>query len=492
MSALFIMKTLLHHQKIFSALLLWLVVFQVVAEGQEPVTVTVNGVTAIAETDDNFVCATLDWWPPNKCNYNQCPWGRASVLNLNLENPILQKAIKAFNPLRIRIGGSLQDQVVYQIGEHGRQCPTFRKTNDGLFGFSRGCLPMKRWDEVNHLFNETGVIVTFGLNALAGRQKTSDGLWNGPWDSSNARDFVQYTVLKGYNVDSWEFGNELSGSGVAARVDAKQYAQDLITLKSFLNDLYQNSSTLPLVIAPGGFFDQQWYSQLLENSGPGVLDVLTHHIYNLGAGVDPGLKSKILNPFFLSEIAQTFKDLQQTIQEFGPWSSAWVGESGGAYNSGGRLVSNTFINSFWYLDQLGIALLWHRLMGNKVLKTTIDGSAYLRAYTHCAKDTTGITLLLINLSNTTTFHITVRDDVNLVPIEVSAESPQREEYKLRPEDGNLVSQTMLLNGRPLELTEDGDIPPLQPTIVDGNKPIAIDPLSIAFFTLEDFQAPACA
>lgn len=50
------------------------------------------------------------------------------------------------------------------------------------------------------------VIVTFGLNALAGRQKTSDGLWNGPWDSSNARDFVQYTVLKGYNVDSWEFG----------------------------------------------------------------------------------------------------------------------------------------------------------------------------------------------------------------------------------------------------------------------------------------------
>lgn len=81
-------------------------------------------------------------------------------------------------------------------------------------------------------------------------------------------------------------GNELSGSGVAARVDAKQYAQDLITLRSFLNDLYQNSSTLPLVIAPGGFFNQQWYSQLLENSGPGVLDVLTHHIYNLGAGMN--------------------------------------------------------------------------------------------------------------------------------------------------------------------------------------------------------------
>ncbi|CAN6441471.1 unnamed protein product [Victoria cruziana] len=403
----------------------------------------------------------------------------------------------AFKSLRVRIGGSLQDQVVYQTGKHGGQCHKFRKTDDGLFGFSSGCLPMKRWDKVNHLFSQSGVVVTFGLNALVGRQKTSDGLWSGPWDSSNARHFVKYTVLKGYNVDSWEFGNELSGSGVAARVDAKQYAADLFTLRAVLNDLYQSSSKIPLVLAPGGFFDEQWYSQLLGNSGPQVLDVLTYHIYNLGA------EQNSLNPFYLSEIAQTFKDLQLTIQEFGPWSSAWVGESGGAYNSGGRLVSNTFINSFWYLDQLGMsstfntkvycrqaliggnyallntttfvpnpdyysALLWHRLMGNKVLQTTIDGTAYLRAYTHCSKTTKGITLLLINLSNTTTFQIRVWEDTNLDPIEVSAENEQRDEYKLKPKDGNL------------------------PTTVDGKKPTTIDPLSIAFITFKDFQAPACA
>lgn len=67
---------------LLSALQLWLVAFQVSATGHVPVTVTVKGVTAVAETDDNFVCATLDWWPPDKCNYNQCPWGKASVLNL--------------------------------------------------------------------------------------------------------------------------------------------------------------------------------------------------------------------------------------------------------------------------------------------------------------------------------------------------------------------------------------------------------------------------
>lgn len=44
--------------------------------------VIVKGVTSIAKTDDNFICATLDWWPENKCDYNQCPWGKAGILNL--------------------------------------------------------------------------------------------------------------------------------------------------------------------------------------------------------------------------------------------------------------------------------------------------------------------------------------------------------------------------------------------------------------------------
>ncbi|KAH1193125.1 Heparanase-like protein 1 [Glycine max] len=49
------------------------------------------------------------------------------------------------------------------------------------------------------------------------------------------------------------------------------------------------------------------------------------------------------------------RNLSKTIKIYGPWSSAWVGEAGEAYNSGGNHVSNRFLNSFWYLDQLGIA-----------------------------------------------------------------------------------------------------------------------------------------
>lgn len=60
--------------------------------------------------------------------------------------------------MRIRVGGSLQDQVVYNVGYANADCPQFTRTTDGLFGFSKGCLPQKRWDELNDLFNQTGYI----------------------------------------------------------------------------------------------------------------------------------------------------------------------------------------------------------------------------------------------------------------------------------------------------------------------------------------------
>lgn len=62
----------------------------------------------------------------------------------------------ALKPLRIRLGGSLQDQVVYEVGSLEFPCHPFQKKKGGLFGFSKGCLHMKRWDELNHFFNETG------------------------------------------------------------------------------------------------------------------------------------------------------------------------------------------------------------------------------------------------------------------------------------------------------------------------------------------------
>uniref|UniRef100_A0A1J3IJ14 Heparanase-like protein 2 n=1 Tax=Noccaea caerulescens TaxID=107243 RepID=A0A1J3IJ14_NOCCA len=515
----------------------------------EQTTIVIDGAHRIAETDENFVCATLDWWPPEKCNYDQCPWGYASLINLNLASPLLAKAIQAFKTLRIRLGGSLQDQVIYDVGDLKTPCSQFKKTDDGLFGFSQGCLYMNRWDELNRFFKATGALVTFGLNALYGRNKLSGNAWGGVWDHINTQDFMKYTVSKGYAIDSWEFGNELSGSGIGASVSEELYAKDLIVMKDVIKKVYKNSRTKPLVLAPGGFYEEKWYSDLLRLSGPGVLDVMTHHIYNLGPGNDPELVNRILDPKYLSDISGKFENVNRTIQENGPWAAAWVGEAGGAFNSGGRQVSETFINSFWYLDQLGMsakhntkvycrqalvggfyglleketfvpnpdyysALLWHRLMGKGVLGVQTNASEYLRAYVHCSKGRAGITILLINLSKHTTFTVgvsngvkvilhaesmkrkslseTIKSKVSWVGNKASDGYLNREEYHLSPKDGDLRSKIMLLNGNPLEPTATGDIPNLEPVRHSVKSPVYINPLSISFIVLPTFDAPACS
>ncbi|KAK2970332.1 hypothetical protein RJ640_003300, partial [Escallonia rubra] len=502
------------------------------AQNFEDAHLVVNGTAVLAETDADYICATIDWWPHDKCNYNQCPWGYSSVINMDLSEPLLAKAIQAFGRLRIRIGGSLQDQVKYDVGLNS-SCPPFAKVRDKMFGFSGGCLHMKRWDELNHFFSKTGALVTFGLNALSGRHQIQRGVWGGDWDSSNAHDFIQYTVSKGYQIDSWEFGNELSGKGIGASVGAEQYGRDLINLKDILDKLYHNFKPKPFLVAPGGFYDNTWFAKLLRVSGSHVVDVMTHHIYNLGAGVDPTLVSKILDPHYLSRVSDTFSNLKQTIQRNGPWASAWVGESGGAYNSGGRHVSDTFINSFWYLDQLGIAAKYNTkvycrqtliggnygllntttfLMGKGVLAVDSDASPYLRYYAHCSKGRAGVTLLLINLSNQTNFNINVQTSmhVNLHKKEntknargikktvswiggkASDEALSREEYHLTPADGNIQSKTMLLNGRRIELTAGGDIPTLSPSFLKEDYGISISPLSMKFIVFPNFNAPELA
>lgn len=135
----------------------------------------------------------------------------------------------AFGEMRIRVGGSLQDQVLYKVGNSLIECSNFKRNDDGLFGFTQGCLQMDRWDQLHSLFNQTGYVfqqipnlsepvlvitkpssllhrakVTFGLNALFGRKKskTEEGLWIGDWNAKNSYDLMKYSIEKGYKIDS--------------------------------------------------------------------------------------------------------------------------------------------------------------------------------------------------------------------------------------------------------------------------------------------------
>jgi heparanase 1 len=71
---------------------------------------------------------------------------------------------------------------------------------------------------------------------------------------------------------------------VGTRVAADQYALDTISLRRIVQNIYKEIEPKPLIIAPGGFFDANWFKEFLDKATIS-LDVITHHIYNLGPGI---------------------------------------------------------------------------------------------------------------------------------------------------------------------------------------------------------------
>ncbi|KAK7838008.1 heparanase-like protein 3 [Quercus suber] len=441
--------------------------------------VFINGTTSIGRIDDDFVCATLDWWPPEKCDYGTCSWGRDSLLNLDLNNLKFLNAIKAFSPLKIRLGGTLQDKVIYERAGNGQPCSPFVKNNSEFLGFSQGCLPMSRWDELSVFFKKAGAVVVFGLNELSG--KTTDSQ-----------------------------GNELSGNGIGARVSADQYASDINSLQNVVQNIYAGFKVKPQIVAPGGFFDATWFTDFIKKT-PKSLQVVSHHIYNLGPGVDDHLIEKILDPSSLDSTSQTFSSLQSILKNSGTQAVAWVGEAGGAYNSGHNLVTNAFVFSIWTNSG------WHHLL---IPKHTVDKHWLVETMAYSTLPpllqiliTTGITLLLINLDGNTTVQVRVSTENNSGGTKNSSmheiQIPRtrfatmhrvrgskrvndtRKEYHLTAKDGDLHSQTILLNGKILNIDSSGLIPPLIPIDVNQLDPIIVVPFSIVFAQIPYIKFSAC-
>ena len=66
----------------FSLLFFVVSVSAIWAQDIEHAKIVINANEKVAETDYNFICATIDWWPHDKCDYNHCSWGYSSVINL--------------------------------------------------------------------------------------------------------------------------------------------------------------------------------------------------------------------------------------------------------------------------------------------------------------------------------------------------------------------------------------------------------------------------
>ncbi|KAJ7531569.1 hypothetical protein O6H91_14G049200 [Diphasiastrum complanatum] len=423
----------------------------------------------------------------------------------NLTNRRLLKLVRGLSPL-LRLGGTAQDLVLYNIGSINRPCLPFKCDPSQFRGSSGGCLNMTRWDALNEFFNHTRASVAFGLNALYGREKNMS---IGQWDPSNAEAFINYTASKGYEIFALELGNELNRI-----ISAPTYAIDAKKLRDVVDNIYGDSPTKPLVVAPDSDFIENWYKEFLQSLEPGVIDIITYHIYPLGLPTNISyLEKEIFNATFLDQIKTTFSQLSNLLKEYGSSIQPWIGEDGGVINGGSPNISGTFVDSFWYLDHLGSAaafgthgfcrqtlvgnsygllnktnyepnpdfygaLIWKKLMGEKVLHANVTKSEDLRVYAHCSKnDKKSATLLLINLSNTTDYNVSLLLDGS------TGQQEQRLEYHLTAPNKDLLTRIISLNGKELLLSPDDQLPDLNPLIVNNSTPIVVVRSSIVFVKL---------
>ncbi|GMH59047.1 hypothetical protein TL16_g02745 [Triparma laevis f. inornata] len=458
---------------------------------------------------------------------------------MDLDNKVLKKAIGFLAPndssIFLRLGGSLCDFVRYDFpGSHYDECRDFSDpTNTTRVGYElgSGCLRTDRWDQLNG--DIPGCTLIFGINALIGRTNSTCDAdtnchwesndhpccteWSGNWNSSNTEALLRYTKTQDYSIYAFEFGNELIGeSGIQAKLDADTYSTDFCVLKNLINDVWSGEETKPKVVGPDNNYsgDDQWYRDFtsLTFEKCGGPDVVTWHQYLLGAGVDSAADEKSRDPNVLDKQIKNGEGIKAAVYENTPEGETppeiWMGEAGGAYNSGRPGVTDAFTSSFWYLDGFGILsenneqtfcrqtlvggnygllentdeknpnpdffalALWQNLMGQDVMEVTRsdDGEdRNFRVYSHRSEEQ--LTFLLINLNNETSYEV-----------ELQAEGMERfKDFTVTAE--GLSSQTIYLNGVELGLNGEGDFPNIMEMGVDAEGgSITIQPLTYGFYT----------
>ena len=484
----------------------------------------------VSETDDIFTCFNLDWWPVTKNDYGYYAWDKkSSIINLDIDNQLIKNAVKAFNGKSIlRLGGSLGDFVIYNVTNQAsadgycKYDEFSEPTNTTRIGydFFSGCLNMDRWDSLNSFCVENDCNIAFGLNALYGRNIPynqcapdvnchSNSSMNscctnvtGNWDPSQSELLIRYSKEKNYKIYAYELGNELVGDkGIQSHISVEDYLVDWHSFTSVLNDVYSdNMDEKPYTVVADTTWMSSWYGAFLDaipdDSKP---DVVTHHLYSMGPGVDPNLWEYALNVTYLDKVRVLGADVNKVVSTYSPSSSIWLGEGGGAYNSGGNNTTNSFNSGFWFLDQIASfavnghgaycrqtlvggyyslldtssfvpnpdyysLLLFSKLMSTQVIsastKYTDAVSDQLRVYAHCTAPTSAnykagsVTVLVINLSNNLAFSI---DNIEGANGKNYLRKSDRYEYILSSyysdadERTLLASRQVMLNGKLLEV-----------------------------------------
>jgi hypothetical protein len=432
---------------------------------------------------------------------------------IDLSNPRLRKLAAALGPAYVRVSGTWANTTYFQ----NTDAPPLATPPAGF----KAVLTRPQWKGVVDFSNAVNAEIVTSFAISAGTRDSS-----GVWTPAQASQILSYTQSVGGKIAAAEFMNEptfASIGGAPAGYDAAAYARDFAVFHAFA----RQSAPGMLILGPGGVGEgsplvpasMQMHllssESILQATGHNI-DAFSYHSYGgvssrcappgspMANSPDAALSAEWLaRPAAIEEFYAKLRD------KYEPGKPMWLTETAETACGGDRWAS-TFLDSFRYLNQLGLlaklgvqthmyntlassdyglldektyeprpnywaALLWHRLMGMTVLDAGASPEPNLHLYAQCMRNHPGgVTLLAINADRTSEYSLAV-------PL-------ASERYTLTAKA--LSDKQVQLNKTGLMLGADDALPHLQGTAIRPGQ-VTFAPASITFLAMPSAHNASC-
>lgn len=388
----------------------------------------------IATIDERYLSFAIDisvlagglWWEGSRNSQKGLGSQRFPILNLN--SRLLDAYVQCLAPAYLRVGGSEADTVDYL---------QFSDTESGQL-----LITPFIWDGLNEFVqrNQLKLMFTFKYGLFSKQQ-------HGHWSADRILPLLHYSKQRGYSFDVCELGNELNAYwafyGLQSQPSSAKLADDYGRFIKVIREYFPHAK----ISGPGSAF----WPRLGETISPMTnvtqgflqalkepLDIIDWHYYPYQSSRSP-IRTQTAHPKNLLDIrtyhyfGKYARQLEDFRNKHAPQAELWTSETGSAQCGGQSKLSDRFISSFWWADQLGqgavnhqkvmirqsliggdyalinrtslkpnpdfwVSWLWGKLMGTNVYAVT-SSHAQIRVYCHDGQKPNQKTLLVINLSN---------------------------------------------------------------------------------------------
>jgi hypothetical protein len=430
---------------------------------------------------------------------------------IDLSNARLRKLAAALGPAYLRVSGTWANTTYFQNSDD----PAPANPPKGF----NGVLTRSQWKGVVDFSRAVNAEIVTSFAISSGTRDSA-----GVWTPDQAGQIVAYTKSIGGNIAVAEFMNEpnIAELGGAPRgYDAAAYARDVAVFRAFAKQalpslifLGPGAAGEGTLMTPSSMHSLS-SADLFTAVGP-VFDAVSFHSYGavssrcsiFGAAATTAADAA-LSDEWLSRPGRIEAFYSGIRDRFEPGRPLWITETAQAACGGDRWAS-TFLDSFRYLNQLGLsaqrgvqvhmhntlaasdyglldektyeprpdywaALLWRRLMGPTVLDPGSSPATNLHLYAQCLPNHRGgVTLLVINASQQAS-----------QSLEIPTPS---ERYILTAQA--LQDQHVRLNGVDLQLGADDSLPELQGSPGHAGL-VTFAPASITFLAMPKARNASC-